>query len=892
MKRYLPDVLCIVIFLLISIAYFLTPLSQSLVLGGHDSVAAIGIGQEQKAFGEAHDGEVSRWANNIFSGMPTYQTAPKYTATTTLSKAQSAYGLFTAEWFPAVNYLFLYLLGFYILLRAFNFKPYLAALGAVVWAFSSYFLIIIAAGHLWKAMTLAFIPPTIGGLILCYRGRYLKGAAVTALFTAFQVLSNHLQMTYYFLFVMLFIVIAYFVDAIIKKTLPNFAKATLAAFIAGLLGVAANLPNLYHTARYAQHTMRGAPELTTPAASASEMGGKATDGLDRDYITMWSYGIDETLTLLIPDFCGGGSDNILNRKGVDNLKAYPDFYNYAGRTQQILAEAGQEPQLPGLNQYWGNQPMTVGPVYVGAAIVFLAVLALFVVSGPVKWALFAATLLGFVFAWGKNIPGVTNFIIDNLPLYAKFRTVSSALVIAEFTLPLLAVLAVAEIIKRPSLFNLADWRSAPLAKKVGLPVAAVLTLGLCLLLWLAPSMAGDCLSAADRTFFAEMLRSGLFPADMVLGYQSAVTALHREILSADALRSALFIIVAMLLLAAYGAGKLRAWMLCTLLAGLCLADLWQIDKRYLNDASFADPVAQQEGFAKSPADEFILADTGYYRVCNLSAGNPFNETSNATAYYHHSVGGYHAAKLRRYQDLIDHRLQPELTALVATLQTGGSLATLDSIAPCLGMLNTKYYIYSPNAAPIVNPAPNGPAWFVSELNYVKNADAEMAALSAGFNSKRQAVADERFRSVLGEPFKLPAKPAAADSLAPQAAPGRVSLTGYDLNALSYGVESPEGGLVVFSEVYYPDWTATLDGKPIEIGRVNYLLRAVRVPAGKHELRFECRPASIAATNGAAFAAMALILLLGGVAVWRGSRKPKAAGNQPADGQAPLPDGQA
>ena len=860
LKKAGPDALIVLLFLLVSIIYFHTPLSQGLVLGGHDSVAAVGLSREQTDFGQSHDGEVSRWSNALFSGMPTYQTAPSYGATDVVSNLSHIYALGTTGWFPAIGYVFLYLLGFYILLRAFRMKPYVSALGAVLWAFSSYFLIIIAAGHLWKVMALGFIPPTIAGLVLCYRGRLLWGGAVTALFTAFQVMANHMQMTYYFLFVMALLVVAYLVDAVRTKRLAAWTKGTLTLVLAGLLGVATCLPNIYHTYAYAKESMRGKAELTP---TASTKGTAATDGLDRDYITAWSYGIDETLTLLIPDFKGGGSASILDHEGVESLPGYDDFYECAGMTQQALAEKGMQQSLPGISQYWGDQPFTVGPVYVGALVCFLFVLGIFYVKGPVKWGLLAATLVSLLFAWGKNSPDLTNFFIDHLPLYSKFRTVSSALVIAEFTMPLLAILCLCSIMADRRLFDLTHWRGAdvPRRKRIGLPVAAALTLGLCLLLWLMPEVAGSCLSADDSRVFQLMSQTGM-PSEFTQRYMHAITAMHHAILSASALRSALFIVAGVLILTLYARQMLKGWMMCSLLSLLCLFDLWGIDKRYLNDESFSDPYVQQETFAKTPADEQILQDTTYYRVVNVGAGNPFNETTNATGYYHHSIGGYHAAKLHRYQDLIDRMLLPELQRSVGAIsdaQGDMSMVAGDSIMPALNMLNTKYFIFGQGARAqaIPNPYANGNAWFVQQLNFVENADAEMAALQK-LDTKRAAVADARFKPAL--------QTAVLDS-------GTVRITHYDTNLLRYVAESPKGGVVVFSEVYYPDWTVTIDGKPAELGRVNYLLRALRVPAGRHEIGMEFRPASVATTDRLGYAAIALTLLLFGAAlVWPAVRK--------------------
>ena len=711
-------------------------------------------------------------------------------------------------------------------------------------------------------MTRACLRAPFGRLVLCYRGKYLWGGAVTAVFTAFQVVSNHLQMTYYFLFVMGLMVVCYGIDALLHRQFCHWLKATGMVVLAGVLGVAANLPNIYHTYAYAKESMRGPAELTAPN-NAKQKSQKATDGLERDYITAWSYGVDETLTLLVPDYKGGGSASIIDREGVENLKGYDDFYDCAGQTQQAFQQSGIQAYPPGIMQYWGDQPFTVGPVYVGAFVCFLFVLGLFYVKGPIKWALLAATMLSLLFAWGKNMPSITDFFIDYLPMYSKFRTVSSALVIAEFTMPLLAILCLRSIMKDRMLFQLTNWKNAPIEKLVGLPVATVVTAGLCLLLWLAPSVAGSCISGNDAQTLDMMRQSG-FPADFVLRYRTALSDMHHDILSGDALRSLFVIVLCALFLWAYAERKIKGWMVCSLLALICLIDLWQIDKRYLNDESFTDPVQMEEGFAKTPADEQILRDTTYFRVANIGAGNPFNETSNATSYYHHSIGGYHAAKLHRYQDLIDRMLNGELQRFVGAINEAEGRMELvpgDSLAPALNMLNTKYFIFGSgqHAQAIENPYANGNAWFVDELKFVPNADAEMQTLQK-LDTKHQAVADERFKAQL-DGSKL--------------GKGTVKITAYEPNELHYDVESEQGGVVVFSEIYYPGWTATIDGQPAEPGRVNYVLRALKVPAGKHQVKLEFRPASVDATNRIAYAALAIMMLLfvGAVTVhWRNVNK--------------------
>ena len=858
LKNSIPDILVILIFLVISFVYFSTPISEGLVLGGHDSVASIGCGQEQVQYYQ-ETGERTRWTGTVFSGMPTYQIAPAYDSGKLLNFLYSLYGLGTTG---VLNYVFLYLLGFYILLRCFNLKPWLSAVGAVAWAFSSYFFIIIAAGHIWKAMTLALIPPTIGGMILCYRGKLLWGGAITALFTALQILSNHAQMSYYFFFLMALLALCYGVAALRKNaevgntplTLNAWLKATGVIAFAGILGVLANLPNLYHTYTYAQQSMRGKAELSPLPSSKQE----ATEGLDRDYITQWSYGIDETLTLLIPEYKGGGSRSILEREGVEKLDGYDQFRSHAYQFQQMT---GGKAYPPGVLEYWGDQPFTVGPVYVGAAVCFLFVLGVFYVGGPVKWALVLATLLSFLFAWGKNLMPVTDFFIDYLPMYNKFRTVSSALVVAEFTFPLLAILALAKVLQSPeTLFGTK-------AGRIGMGLATVLTTGLCLLLAFIPSVAGDCLSQNDAYTLGAMNGWG-FPAQFTGALKDAIVSMHQDILSASALNSGLICLAVSIVLWLWTKKRVPAWAVVGVIGAVTLVDMWKVNKNYLNNDSFSDPVVQMSGFAKTPADEQILLDTSLsYRVANLGGGSPFSETTNETSYYHKSIGGYHAAKLHRYQDLIDHHLNRELTDFTKAIGAAAGDITsiqMDSIAPVLNMLNTKYFIFGreQQAFAVENIYHNGNGWFVDRLDFVPNADKEMAALH-GMDTKREAVADERFRGAL-ETQTL--------------GQGTVELTSYAPNEMHYKVQSEAGGVVVFSEIYYPGWTATIDGNEAELGRANYVLRALRVPAGEHEIVMEFRPASVSATDSVAFLAIGGItgLLIAAISVAIKRRRQKNA----------------
>ena len=426
-KKLLPDVLAILFFVAISMIYFLGPIRDGKILAGQDHDAAIGSGIEMEQYRATHNGERTRWTNTLFSGMPTYQMSPSYSSTDKLSTLENIYRL----GLPTVaSYVFMMLLGFYILMRAFDFRVWMAALGAILWAFSSYYFIIIQAGHIWKLLTLCFIPPTIAGMVLCYRGKYMLGIVTTGIFMALQILSNHVQMTYYFLFVIGFMSLAYLIDAIRQKTLKQWLRATGCFAIGGILGVCINLSNLYHTWEYSKESMRGKSELTQKTKDAAD---QTNSGLERSYITAWSYGIGETWTLLVPNVKGGASVPLAsNEEAMKHANT-----NFA-------------PIYRAFTQYWGEQPGTSGPVYVGAFVLFLFVLGLFIVKGPMKWCLLTATVLSILLSWGKNFMPFTDFFLDYIPMYDKFRTVASILVIAEFTIPLLAMLALKEIVEAPS----------------------------------------------------------------------------------------------------------------------------------------------------------------------------------------------------------------------------------------------------------------------------------------------------------------------------------------------------------------------------------------------------------------------------------------------------------
>ena len=827
LKKFLPDLLAVLLFVVLAFAYFFPADIEGRILFRHDASAGRGAGQEGIEYLQK-TGERSRWTNALFGGMPTYQMAPSYNSTDKLGQVINAWHL----WLPEnVWYVFAYLLGFYILLRAFDFRQHLAALGSIIWAFSTYFLIIIAAGHIWKVWALAYLPPMIAGIVLAYRGKYLWGFIVTAIFTAFEINANHVQMTYYYLFIILFLVIAWLVEAVREGQMARFVKATGVSLVAVVIGVCLNLSNLYHTWQYTQESMRGKSELVKQNSA-----NQTSSGLERDYITQWSYGIGETWTLLVPNTKGGASVP-LSRNETAMAKADNNF----------LALYDQ------IGQYWGEQPGTSGPVYVGAFVVFLFILGLFIVKGPVKWALLAATILSIMLSWGKNFMGLTDFFLDYVPMYAKFRTVASILVIAEFTIPLLAMLALKKFLEEPDQIK-------PRMKYVG--ISFLLTGGIAMLFSLMPSMF---FSSFISTSEMQALRG--LPGEYIQPVMTNLTEMRQAMFTSDALRSFYIILVGTGILLAVAYGKLKKEYAVGIILVLCLVDLWTVNKRYLNDEMFV-PVSERETPQQmTQTDEQILRDKSLdYRVLNL-ASNTFNE--NETSYYHKSIGGYHAAKLRRYQEMIEQYISPEMQGLSeAVALAGGDMTQVngDSIFPVLNMLNTKYIIFplqGGQTVPLQNPYTYGNAWFVDKIQYVENANEEIDGVGR-IDLRHEAVADAKFKAQLGEAVE-------------QDTASIVTITAYEPNQVTYDVNSGKGGVVVFSEVYYPGWTATIDGEPAELGRVNYILRALNVKPGKHEVVLSFFPKSVQVTETIAYVAYGLLIVVAGCMYEWQRRKKKGEG---------------
>lgn len=802
-KTYLYSILATLLLAVVAFMFFFPDDMEGNVLQQHDTLQGIANGQEGKAFHEA-TGETTRWTNSLFSGMPNFQIAPSYPANESLNFIARVIGLGLPS--PA-NLLFVMMLGFFIMGLCYRLKWHTALFAAVAWGFSSYFIIIIGAGHIWKFATLAYIPPTIGGIMLCYRGKYLSGTALAALFGALQLNSNHPQMSYYFGFVIVAFILAWLYTAIRKHYMKQWILSTICIIAAGSLAVVANAPSLYSSLKYAKETVRGkATEIVNP-------GEEPPAGMSNEAITMWSYGVDETATLLIPNVKGGatikpvaGQNTLLSVGATDKVEqSYID--------PQVRQFVSQFPQ------YFGDQPMTNGPVYVGAFVLMLAILALFVVDTPMKWALFAVSILAILLSWGHNFSWLTDSFIANFPGYNKFRAVSSILVIVEFCVPLLAAICVKKMTDTPDFMKRYKWTFISV---MGLGVLV------CLVGWLQPAIFGQPFS---RNETEQLTQAGMMYAPEYRPIIDIIGNARLSLVSADSLRSLVFILAGAAVTWLYLAGMLKnKTLFVSLLTVIVLIDMAGIDKRYVNSENFTTPSSNETTFSMTNADREILKDTSYYRVLDAAG---FGDARSS--YFHHTIGGYHAAKLTRYNDLITHQISK------------GNQGVLD-------MLNTKYILNGNSYEE--NPGAMGNAWFVDSISYLNGAAAEMAGLDT-IHPAHYAVADKNFEVMLGN--------------ASTRQPGdTIVLTSYAPNRLTYAANTSHDNIAVFSEIYFPwGWEAEIDGQPAEIGRVNYVLRAMRVPAGKHTITYTFDPKTVRTANTAAMTSVIAIyaICLLAVALW-------------------------
>ena len=778
--------LVITLFALISFAYF-SPLLEGKRIDGHDVKTWIGMSKEISDFREK-TGDEALWTNSLFSGMPAYQISVKY-GSNLVKYVDKVISL----GFPRpANLLFLYLLGFYLLLVSLNVDYRIAALGAFAYAFSSYFFIIIQAGHMTKAHAIAYLPMVVAAVLYTYRGKMLLGAVLTSLAVALQIYANHYQITYYLILILLFVGFSQFYKSFKNKDFPSFLKRTGVLLFAALLAAGTSYTRLKTTMDYGKETTRGKSELTNDIDNK-------TKGLDKDYATQWSYGISESMTLLIPNFHGGSSmTSVLSLEDSQTLEFLRKFRN------KKLANALQFKA----GSYWGDQPIVSGPTYVGAIVFFFFILGLLIIKSEYRIWLLLATILSLMLAWGKNFMPLTEFFLEHFPGYNKFRAVSMILVIAEFTIPLLAFLAL------NSFLNSEDKQNS-ISK---LKQAFYITGGITLFFALFPTMFLDFLSEKDLT----PISSGVKTPD---GFLDGLIADRSSLLSSDAWRSFIYILLSFGVLFAFIKEKLNKKYAILLVSLLVVTDMWNVNKRYLNEEHFVRKNKVKNPYKPTQADNFILKDKDpNFRVFNQSVST-FNDAS--TSYFHKSIGGYHGAKLKRYQELIEFHISK------------GNMNVLN-------MLNTKYFI-TQNGRAQLNPGALGNAWFVNNIEVVNNADQEIAALT-NFNPSEKLIIDQRFSENLID---------LNDSFS-----GTINLDSYKPNYLKYNSNSSNDGLAVFSEIYYSDgWNAYIDGEKSEHFRANYVLRAMKIPAGNHIIEFKFEPSSYLNGEKISLASSISLLLL-------------------------------
>jgi len=803
-QKLLPHFVALILFFCLSFWYF-SPVLEGKQLMGHDTQSWMYAAKETLDYNQTHD-DKTLWTNSMFSGMPNYQIS--MTQPNNIIKYVDQ--LFKSLPSP-VFFLVLYLLCFYILLLAFGISPWLAIIGSLAFSFASYNFIILSVGHNSKAITIAYTAPLIGSIYMAFRSKRMLGSLLTALFLSLAIYANHIQILYYTLLIVLVFGLVELIFSIKEKKTSAYFKTLGLLIIAALLAVGMNATSLLTTYEYSQYTMRGkSTGLTIDEQNAQH-------GLNKDYITQWSYGIDETLTLLIPNFKGGASAGTLSpeSKTAQRLTSYG-----VPNVERMMKEM----QLP---LYWGTQPGTAGPVYVGAIVCFLFVLGIFLVDKRTKWWLLPLIILSIMLSWGKNFMPLTDFFIQYVPLYNNFRTVSMILVIASFGMALMAVLALKEVFK-------------PHADKTKLlrpiSISAAIVGGICLIFAAVPSLAGNFVSPADAQFTGDyaFLKETL-PLD------------RQALLRSDALRSLAFVVLSAGLIWLYAKNLVKKNLTYVFLGCLMLGDLVPVAKRYLNDDNFTRKRSIEKFVQPSTADKIILQDKSQFRVLDATV-DIFNDAS--PSYFHKNIGGYHAAKLRRYQELINVHLTKELGQLFGAF---GRAKTIDEIVPVmdslgvLNMLNMKYVIYNKEAPPLVNPYANGNAWLVKNIRIAENADEEMRLLGE-IDTKTEVVVDKSFASLL--PAKI-----IPDSTA------RIQLVSYEPNNLIYNFSSKTDQLAVFSEIYYDKgWNAYINGRKVPYLRANYLLRAMPLKAGSYQIEFKFEPDSYRIGNIIALVSSVLFVL--------------------------------
>jgi len=813
LSKLTPHIVAVLLFIILSFFYF-KPILEGKQLIGHDTASWLCMAKETMDYNQTHD-QPTLWTNSMFGGMPTYQISMGQPYNI-MNYVDSFLRIFP----NTVYYLMLYFIGFYILLLGFRVNPWLAIAGAIAFSFASYNFIIIAAGHNSKAVTIAYMAPLIGGVFMAFRRNKLLGSLVTAVFLSLAIRANHVQILYYTLIILLFFGVVELVYTIKNKTYKSFLQSSGMVILAAVIALGINATSLLTTYEYSQYTMRGQSNgLTTDTQNSQH-------GLNKDYITQWSYGIGETMTLLIPDFKGGASGGYLDDKSetAEKIKSMG-----APNVDQIM----KENQFP---LYWGDQPGTSGPVYLGAIVILLFVLSFFVVDKRILWWLVPMIILTLMLSWGRNFMGLTDFFINHVPMYNKFRTVSMTLVATGFGITLLAVLALKEVL---------DPKRDKSTLLRPLYISAGIVGGIALLFALIPSLAGSFVAPTDaqlqggNAFLKETL-----PMDRM------------ALLRSDAFRSFGFVLIASLILWLYLKDKLKINVVVAMFGILFLVDLMPVDKRYLNDSNFERKSKVDNMFEPSNADNMVLQDKSQYRVLDATV-NLFNDAT--PSYFHKNIGGYHAAKLRRYQELINMQLDGEIGQLFGAF---GRAKSFNEIAPVLdslgvlNMLNMKYIIYNKDAAPMINPYANGNAWFVNQVKVAATANDEMKTLGE-INTKHELVVDKEYASMI--PAKL-----VDDTTA------HIALKSYEPNHLVYTFQSKTDQLAVFSEIYYDKgWNAYINGQKVPYFRADYLLRAMPLKAGDYEIEFKFEPLSYkVGTDLALGSSIILILSLLGFVFWQ------------------------
>ena len=783
-----PHILVLLIFIAISFIYF-SPVLEGKKLDQHDIKTYKGMSKEIKDFRE-NTGEEALWTNSMFSGMPAYQISVKYKK----NLIQYVDKILTLGLPRPVNLLFLYLFGFYILLLTLKVDYRIAFIGSIAFAFSSYFFIIIQAGHMSKAHAIAYFPMVIAAVLYTYRGRMLLGGALTSLAVALEVYTNHFQITYYLVLVLLIIGLFQLFKDFKNKNLPDFFKRSGILILAALLAAGTSLTRLKTTSDYGKESTRGKSELT------SNIDNK-TQGLDKDYATQWSYGIAESMTLLIPNFYGGSSaSSVLSLEDSKTLDFLKKFKNK--KLANSLAQYKS-------SSYWGDQPIVSGPTYAGAIVIFLFILGLLFVKSEFRIWLLLATIMSLMLAWGKNFMPLTDFFLDFFPGYNKFRAVSMILIIAEFTIPLLGFIALDKFLS-----SSVDNKE----KQKPLKLAFYITGGLTLIFALFPSLFLDFTSKNDLNPIA----TGVITPDNFL---ESLALDRSSLLSTDAWRSFIFIGLTFGILMLYLRNSLKSQYVILIVGLLVVCDMWNVNKRYLNDDNFVRKNKVKIPYKPTQADNFILNDKDpNFRVFNSSVST-FNDAS--TSYFHKSIGGYHGAKLKRYQELIEFHI------------SAGNMNVLN-------MLNTKYFI-SRDGKPQLNSTALGNAWFINNINLVMNADEEIDALK-DFDAINTAIVDNRFSNYI-----IPNLDNSSST---------IKLDIYKPNYLKYSSESTNDGIAIFSEIYYNQgWDAYIDGVKTDYFRANYVLRALNVPKGNHSIEFKFKPAVYSISENISLASSLILFIL-------------------------------